>query len=162
MPPRAGAPDAMHPLRRKRLGIVLFIVIGASLAAGLVFWALSDNMNFFYAPTQIANGEAPQGRTIRVGGLVVPGSLRRDASGLDIEFTVTDNQSRTVVRYTGILPDLFAEGQGIVAVGELQPDLHFRAAQVLAKHDENYMPPEAADALEKARHGQLPKAGAKP
>jgi cytochrome c-type biogenesis protein CcmE len=155
----------MHPLRRKRLGIVLFIVIGASLAAGLVFWALSDNMNFFYAPTQIANGEAPQGRTIRVGGLVVPGSLRRDASGLDIEFTVTDNQSRTVVRYTGILPDLFAEGQGIVAVGELQPDLHFRAAQVLAKHDENYMPPEvhqtlkAGGTMSNAPQGVRPDAG---
>jgi cytochrome c-type biogenesis protein CcmE len=137
----------MHPLRRKRLGIVLFIVVGASLAAALVFWALRDNMNFFYAPAQIASGEAPEGRTIRVGGLVVPGSLRRDASGLDVEFTVTDNKAQTVVRYTGILPDLFAEGQGVVAVGELQGDRQFRAQQVLAKHDENYMPPEVHEAL---------------
>jgi cytochrome c-type biogenesis protein CcmE len=137
----------VHPLRRKRLGIVLFIVVGASLAAALVFWALRDNMNFFYAPAQIASGEAPEGRTIRVGGLVVPGSLRRDASGLDVEFTVTDNTAQTVVRYTGILPDLFAEGQGVVAVGELQGDRHFRAQQVLAKHDENYMPPEVHEAL---------------
>ena len=137
----------MHPLRRKRLGIVMFIVIGASLAAALVLWALRDNMNFFYAPAQIASGEAPGGRTIRVGGLVVPGSVRRDATGLEVEFTVTDNRASTVVRYKGILPDLFAEGQGVVAVGELQSDRHFRAQQVLAKHDENYMPPEVHEAL---------------
>jgi cytochrome c-type biogenesis protein CcmE len=137
----------MHPLRKQRLYIVLFIVIGASVAAGLVFWALRDNMNFFYAPAQIAAGEAPAGKTIRVGGLVVPGSLRRSDSGLEVGFTVTDNQAELEIAYQGILPDLFAEGQGIVANGELLADGSFRATQVLAKHDENYMPPEVHDAL---------------
>ena len=137
----------MHPLRKQRLYIVLFIVIGASVAAGLVFWALRDNMNFFYAPAQIAAGEAPAGKTIRVGGLVVPGSLSRSDSGLEVGFTVTDNQAELEIAYQGILPDLFAEGQGIVANGELLADGSFRATQVLAKHDENYMPPEVHDAL---------------
>ena len=137
----------MHPLRRQRLAIVIFIVVGASLAAGLVFWALSDNMNFFYSPAQIAAGDAPSGKTIRVGGLVIPGSLKRSESGLDVEFSVTDNKSTLGVRYTGILPDLFAEGQGIVALGKLDEAGQFRADQVLAKHDENYMPPEVHDAL---------------
>jgi cytochrome c-type biogenesis protein CcmE len=137
----------MHPLRRQRLYIVLFIVIGASIAAGLVFWALRDNMNFFYAPAQVAAGEAPAGRTIRVGGLVVPGSLKRSESGLEVGFTVTDNQAQLEIAYQGILPDLFAEGQGVVAVGQMLDDGSFRATQVLAKHDENYMPPEVHDAL---------------
>ena len=137
----------MHPLRKQRLYIVLFIVIGASVAAGLVFWALRDNMNFFYAPAQVAAGEAPAGKTIRVGGLVVPGSLRRSDSGLEVGFTVTDNKAELEIAYQGILPDLFAEGQGIVANGELLADGSFRATQVLAKHDENYMPPEVHDAL---------------
>ena len=137
----------MHPLRKQRLYIVLFIVIGASVAAALVFWALRDNMNFFYAPAQVAAGEAPAGKTIRVGGLVVPGSLRRSDSGLEVGFTVTDNQAELEIAYQGILPDLFAEGQGIVANGELLADGSFRATQVLAKHDENYMPPEVHEAL---------------
>jgi len=137
----------MHPLRKQRLYIVLFIVIGASVAAALVFWALRDNMNFFYAPAQVAAGEAPAGKTIRVGGLVVPGSLRRSDSGLEVGFTVTDNKAELEIAYQGILPDLFAEGQGIVANGELLADGSFRATQVLAKHDENYMPPEVHDAL---------------
>ena len=137
----------MHPLRKQRLYIVLFIVIGASIAAGLVFWALRDNMNFFYAPAQVAAGEAPAGKTIRVGGLVIPGSLKRSESGLEVHFTVTDNQAELKIAYQGILPDLFAEGQGIVANGELLADGSFRATQVLAKHDENYMPPEVHEAL---------------
>jgi cytochrome c-type biogenesis protein CcmE len=137
----------MHPLRKQRLYIVLFIVIGASVAAGLVFWALRDNMNFFYAPSQVAAGEAPAGKTIRVGGLVVPGSLTRSDSGLEVRFTVTDNQADLKIAYQGILPDLFAEGQGVIAVGQMLADGSFRAAQVLAKHDENYMPPEVHAAL---------------
>ncbi|MBP8926377.1 MAG: cytochrome c maturation protein CcmE [Pseudomonadales bacterium] len=137
----------MHPLRKQRLYIVIFIVAGASIAAALAFWALQDNMNFFYAPVQVERGEAPLGKTIRVGGLVVPGSLKRSDSGLELTFTVTDNQADMDIEYQGILPDLFAEGQGIVAVGELREGNRFRAAQVLAKHDENYMPPEVHDAL---------------
>lgn len=138
---------AMHPVRRQRLLIVVFIVIGTSLAAALVFWALRDNMNFFYSPAQVERGEAPVGRTIRVGGLVLPGSVKRSASGLEVHFSVSDNQSQLDIVYEGILPDLFAEGQGVVAVGELLPEGHFRAQQVLAKHDETYMPPEVHDAL---------------
>ncbi len=137
----------MHPVRKQRLYIVIFIVAGASIAAALAFWALQDNMNFFYAPVQIERGEAPLGKTIRVGGLVVPGSLKRSDSGLEVTFTVTDNQADIDIDYQGILPDLFSEGQGIVAVGELLEGNRFRAAQVLAKHDENYMPPEVHDAL---------------
>lgn len=139
----------MHPVRRQRLIIVSFIVLGASAAAALIFSALSENMNFFYAPAQIEAGEAPHGKTIRVGGLVVPGSLRRAESGLDLEFRVTDNTADLQVDFRGILPDLFAEGKGVVAVGELLPGGRFKAAQVLAKHDENYMPPEVHDALKK-------------
>lgn len=139
----------MHPVRRQRLIIVAFIVAGASAAAALIFSALSDNMNFFYAPAQIQAGEAPHGKTIRVGGLVVPGSLKRAESGLDLEFSVTDNKADLPVDFRGILPDLFAEGKGVVAVGELLPGGRFKAAQVLAKHDENYMPPEVHEALKK-------------
>ena len=142
----------MHPLRRQRLYIVLFIVIGTSVAAGLVFWALRDNMNFFYPPAKIASGEAPRGKTIRIGGMVVPGSLRRLPSGLDMEFTVTDFKADVSVSYRGILPDLFAEGQGVIAQGELVDGGHFRAVQVLAKHDENYMPPEVSEALKSSGH----------
>ena len=151
----------MHPLRRQRLTIVLFIVLGASLAAGLVFWALRDNMNFFYAPAQIAGGEAPVGRSIRIGGLVVPGSVHRTASGLDVEFTVTDNRASVAVIYTGILPDLFAEGQGVVALGQLEESRRFRAEQVLAKHDENYMPPEVHEALKASGGTGHPQQGAR-
>lgn len=139
----------MHPVRRQRLIIVVFIVAGASAAAALIFSALSENMNFFYAPAQIEAGEAPYGKTIRVGGLVVPGSLKRAESGLDLAFRVTDNKAELPVDFRGILPDLFAEGKGVVAVGELLPGGRFKAAQVLAKHDENYMPPEVHDALKK-------------
>ena len=123
----------MHPVRRQRLIIVVFIVAGASAAAALIFSALSENMNFFYAPAQIEAGEAPHGKTIRVGGLVVPGSLKRAESGLDLAFRVTDNKAELPVDFRGILPDLFPEGKGVVAVGELLPGGRFKAAQVLAK-----------------------------
>lgn len=138
----------MHPLRKQRLMIVMFIVLGASAAAGLVFYALSENMNFFYAPAQVARGEAPEGKTIRVGGLVMPGTVERSESGLQVRFTVTDNESELVIAYDGILPDLFSEGQGIVAIGELHGS-SFTASQVLAKHDEEYMPPEVHEAIKR-------------
>jgi len=149
----------MHPVRRQRLIIVVFIVAGASAAAALIFSALSENMNFFYAPAQIEAGEAPHGKTIRVGGLVVPGSLKRAESGLDLAFRVTDNKAELPVDFRGILPDLFAEGKGVVAVGELLPGGRFKAAQVLAKHDENYMPPEVHDALKKAAEPDVAMGG---
>jgi cytochrome c-type biogenesis protein CcmE len=149
----------MHPVRRQRLIIVTFILLGASAAAALIFSALSENMNFFYAPAQIQAGEAPQGKTIRIGGLVVPGSLKLAESGLDLEFRVTDNKADLQVDFRGILPDLFAEGKGVVAVGELLPGGRFKAAQVLAKHDENYMPPEVHDALKKGGQAGVAMSG---
>lgn len=152
----------MHPVRRQRLLIVTFIVVGASAAAALIFSALSENMNFFYAPAQIQAGEAPHGKTIRVGGLVVPGSIKRAASGLDLEFRVTDNKAELPVEFRGILPDLFSEGKGVVAVGELLPGGRFKAAQVLAKHDENYMPPEVHDALKRGESPRVAMGGGAP
>ena len=142
---------SMHPVRRQRLQIVVFIVVVASLAATLIFWAMGENLNFFYAPAQVYAGEAPLRRTIRVGGLVVPGSLHRDNSGLEVSFLVTDNSKELEITFRGILPDLFTEGQGIVAVGELTAPNKFRAEQVLAKHDENYMPPEVHETLKQGK-----------
>lgn len=140
----------MHPIRRKRLTIILFLLAGLSTAVGLTTYALRENMNHFYDPTQIAAGEAPTDSRIRAGGMVKQGSVVRSGEDLTVEFQVTDFVSTVTVRYTGILPDLFDEGQGVVAVGRLQRDGVFVADQVLAKHDENYMPPEVSDALEKA------------
>lgn len=122
-------------------------MMGAGAAVGLTLYALQQNINLFYSPSQIAAGEAPPGRSIRVGGLVVPGSVQRAPQGLIVEFALTDNREQLQVRYEGILPDLFREGQGIVARGVLTPDGSVRAEEVLAKHDENYMPPEVADSI---------------
>jgi len=144
----------MHPIRKKRLTIVLFLVAGIAVAVGLTTYALRQNINLFYDPTQIASGEAPHGVRIRAGGMVEEGSVVRDTETLKVEFRVTDYNSSVPVEYTGILPDLFAEGQGIVAMGKLDADGRFVADQVLAKHDENYMPPEVADALKKTSSGQ--------
>ena len=138
------------------------LAIGGGVAtlgvvAALVLNAFQSNLVFFFSPTQVAAKEAPIDRSFRVGGLVEEGSVQRDANGLTVRFVVTDMAKTVPVTYTGLLPDLFKEGKGVVAQGKLGADGVFRAEQVLAKHDENYMPPEAADALEKARHGQLPK-----
>lgn len=140
----------MHPKRKKRLTLILFMVLGVSTAVGLLMYSLSQNINLFMTPTQIASGEAPVGRTIRAGGLVEPGTVERDDSGLGVRFVVTDGRSEVTIAYEGILPDLFREGQGIVAMGKLGEDGVFVASEVLAKHDENYMPPEVQDALDKA------------
>lgn len=141
----------MNPVRRKRLTLVLVLVAGVGAAVGLTLYALQQNINLFYSPTQIAAGEAPQARTIRVGGLVVPGTVQRDPQTLAVSFDLTDNQERVRVQYTGILPDLFREGQGIIARGALQSEGLVIAEEVLAKHDENYMPPEIADSLKQAQ-----------
>lgn len=141
----------MHPKRKQRLIIVLTIVIGASLAAGLLFFALRDNMNLFYPPADIQAGKAPVGKHIRAGGMVEKGSLQR-TDDLSVSFRITDYHASLEVHYTGILPDLFAEDAGVVVAGKLQSDGIFMAEEVLAKHDENYMPPEVADSLK-------PKAG---
>lgn len=124
-----------------------FAILG--VAATLVLNAFRSNMVFFFTPSQIAAHEAPTGRSLRIGGLVEKGSLRRD--GVQVRFIVTDTAKSIPVAYTGILPDLFKEGKGVVAEGELGADGVFQASQVLAKHDENYMPPEAAEALKRAR-----------
>ncbi len=129
------------------VGVVL---AGVGVATALALTAIGENMLYFYSPSQIAAGEAPHGHEVRVGGLVVAGSVARLANGLDMRFDVTDTAATVRVTYTGILPDLFREGQGIVALGKIDDDSVFRAREVLAKHDENYMPPEVAEALELA------------
>lgn len=119
-------------------------------AVGLVLNAFSDNMVFFHTPTEVADGKVPQGRTFRLGGMVVAGSLVRDASGMSVRFDVTDTAKSVPVHFKGALPDLFKEGRGAVAQGKIGPDGVFEASEVLAKHDENYMPPEAKDAIDRA------------
>jgi len=138
----------MHPLRKQRLYWVSLIVVLSSAAIGLVVFALRDNINLFYPPSEVVAGKAPPDRNIRLGGMVVEGSIARSATSLATEFAVTDYEASVLVRYTGILPDLFAEGQGVVAEGRLDESGVLLATQVLAKHDENYMPPEVAAALE--------------
>ncbi|MBO3275733.1 cytochrome c maturation protein CcmE [Pseudomonas schmalbachii] len=137
----------MNPVRKKRLYIVLAIVAGVGIAVALALSALQQNINLFYTPTQIANGEAPQDTRIRAGGMVEKGSLTRSADSLDVQFVVTDFAKSVTVRYRGILPDLFREGQGIVALGKLDANGVLTADEVLAKHDEKYMPPEVTKAL---------------
>lgn len=140
----------MTPVRKKRLYWILALVCGASVAVALALAALRENINLFYTPSQIATGEAPHGTRIRAGGLVEKGSLKRMSNSLDLRFTVTDGARSVVVRYQGILPDLFRERQGIVVLGKLEQDGVLHADEVLAKHDENYMPPEAMHALKQA------------
>ena len=141
----------MTPLRRQRFILVGLLVLGVSVALGLALLALRENINLFFSPTQVKAGEAPQQATFRLGGMVVEGSVRRPDADLSVEFVLTDTVEQVTVTYKGILPDLFREGQGIVAQGMLKNNGIFEAKQVLAKHDENYMPPEVADALKKAK-----------
>jgi len=137
--------------RRKRAFLILSGLAAIVLAAALVLMAFRGNLVFFFTPTQVAAKQVPAGRTFRIGGLVAENSLRRSAGALTVHFTVTDTLQSVPVVYTGILPDLFREGKGVVAQGRLAPDGVFHAVQVLAKHDENYMPPEAAHAVEQGR-----------
>lgn len=143
----------MRPRRRQRLIFVGVILVGVAVAAALVLTAIGENMLYFYSPSQIVAGEAPRSHDVRVGGLVVAGSVERTENGLDVRFDLTDTAASVPVAYTGILPDLFREGQGIVALGRIDGDGVFHAREVLAKHDENYMPPEVAEALEVAAEG---------
>ena len=140
----------MTPKRKKRLILILFLVAGVGTAVGLLMYSLSQNINLFMTPTQIADGEVPVGRTIRAGGLVVVGSLQRSQDSLVSEFKVTDGNAEVTITYDGILPDLFREGQGIVALGRVNADGVLVADEVLAKHDEEYMPPEVAKAMSDA------------
>jgi len=123
------------------------VLVGVALAVGLALQAFEENLLFFYSPTQVLAGEPPEGRKFRLGGLVTTGSLQREPGELAVHFTVTDNQNVMAVTYEGVLPDLFREGQGVIAHGVMMEDGSFRAEEVLAKHDENYMPPEVADIL---------------
>ena len=138
--------------RHRRMAWIIGGLAALGVAVGLVLNAFRSNLVFFYTPTQIASGEAPKGKNFRLGGLVEDNSVKRVPDGLGVTFIVTDRAKSIPVRYTGILPDLFREGRGVVAQGRLGDDGGFIATEVLAKHDENYMPPEAAEALRKAGH----------
>lgn len=140
----------MHPKRKNRLILILFMVIGLGSAVGLLMYSLSQNIDLFMTPTQIANGEVRPGQTIRAGGLVVEGSVKRSLDGLKVSFGITDGAVNVTVEYEGILPDLFREGQGIVAMGKVDSRKVMIASEVLAKHDEEYMPPEVQYALDTA------------
>ena len=142
----------MNTRRRNRLVATVFLLGGTAITAALVLTALDENVNLFYPPERVVNGDAPSGVTIRAGGMVADGSVAHDARGLGVSFVLTDYQgSDFAVRYVGILPDLFREGQGILVAGELDGQRVFQASQVLAKHDENYMPPELAGIA----HGEI-------
>ena len=134
--------------RTKRIAAIMFGVVALGIATALVLTAFRQNLVFFFSPTQVAAKEAPAGRTFRIGGIVEPGSVKRD--GVEVRFVVTDTAQGLPVVYRGALPDLFREGKMVVAQGQLDDGGTFRAREVLAKHDENYMPPEAKEAVEKA------------
>ena len=152
----------MHPTRKRRMIGVLGIVVGVGLAAAITIYSLRQNMLFFVSPADITEQNLPMGREFRLGGLVVPGSVDRADDGLAVAFDVTDGAETVGVTYDGILPDLFREGQGVIVRGELQSQDLFVAREVLAKHDENYMPPEVADALEeKGMHNKSLSDGGK-
>ena len=135
----------MTPARTRRLVLIVLMVAGVGLGVGLALRALEENIMFFFTPSEVLAGKAPNDRLFRMGGMVVDGSVSRPGDGLTVHFDLTDNENRVTVRYAGILPDLFREGQGIIANGKLDANGHFVAEEVLAKHDENYMPPELAD-----------------
>lgn len=137
--------------RHKRFAFIGLGLVVLGVATVLILNAFQSNLVFFFTPTQVVSGEAPHGRSFRIGGMVEDGSLVRENDGLTVHFTVTDTAKRVPVTYKGILPDLFKEGKGAVAQGQLGVDGTFVASEVLAKHDENYMPPEVADALAKAK-----------
>jgi cytochrome c-type biogenesis protein CcmE len=151
----------MSPKQKRRLILVLLIVGGIGAAVALAVTAFRENILFFYSPSEVVAGKVPANAAFRLGGLVTAGSLKRETDGVTVNFTVTDTAQTVPVRFRGILPDLFREGQGVVAHGRLA-DKVFEADEVLAKHDENYMPPEAADAVKKAQLEKARTPGAKP
>jgi len=141
----------MREQRKRRLWMAGAILLGVGAATALVLTALSENLEHFYSPTDIAEGRAPTARTMRLGGVVLEKSLKRAPASLEVGFVVTDRFHELPVRYSGILPDLFREGQSVVATGKLHGDGVFEAQQVLAKHDETYMPAEVKDAIDRAK-----------
>jgi len=146
--------------RQKRAVYIVVALVAVGLAVGLVLNALKDNVSLYFTPTQVYNKEAPEGRSFRIGGLVEEGSVKRENDGLTVNFVITDLHKSLPVVYKGILPDLFKEGKGVVAQGKMEADGIMRAEEVLAKHDENYMAPEAADALKKAEAANAAAASA--
>lgn len=144
--------------RQKRFVFIVVAVVALALVIALVLNALKDNVSLYFTPTQVYNKDAPQGRSFRIGGLVEEGSVKREKDGMTVNFVITDGKKSIAVIYKGILPDLFKEGKGVVAQGKIEADGVMHAAEVLAKHDENYMPPEAADALKKAAAASAPSA----
>ncbi|MCW8857319.1 MAG: cytochrome c maturation protein CcmE [Kangiella sp.] len=149
----------MKAHRRNKL---IAIISGLALLSGavaLILYALTENINHFYAPTEVKEGNAPLNKTIRVGGLVVPGSIERSGERLYVEFKITDNQSQMIISYDNILPDMFKEGQGVIAEGQLVDQNKLVATKVLAKHDETYMPPEVEASLQKYGHPMQPRDG---
>ena len=142
----------MTPTRKRRLIAVLLILAGVGIASTIAFYSLQENLLYFQSPSEVAEQAMPAGRQFRLGGLVKPGTVDRTGDGLTTRFVVTDGPEELQVQYVGILPDLFREGQGVIARGALNGQGTFDATEVLAKHDENYMPPEVADALEKTGH----------
>ena len=142
----------MHPQRKKRMIGILVIVAGVGIATAITAWSLRQNINAFHLPGDTAIADIPVGRTFRLGGLVEPGSVERGTDGLKVVFNVTDGDGKMQVAFDGILPDLFREGQGVIARGALDEENVFQASEVLAKHDENYMPPEVAEALAEKGH----------
>lgn len=145
----------MTPARKKRLALIGLMLAGIAVGLTFALKALDENIMFFRTPTEVAKGEAPKDRLFRMGGMVVTGSVSRPGDGLTAQFDLTDNESQVTVRYTGILPDLFREGQGIIANGKIGDDGVFVAQEVLAKHDENYMPPEVAEAMKKTHESAV-------
>lgn len=137
----------MTPARKKRLGLIILMVSGIAIGVSFALKSLNENIMFFFSPSEVAEGKAPQNRLFRIGGMVVDGTVNRPGEGLTVMFDLTDNAESVTVEYTGILPDLFREGQGIVANGRLNSNGAFVAEEVLAKHDETYMPPEVAAAM---------------
>ena len=146
----------MYPKRNRRLVATGFLVLGVSTAVGLTLMALQENINVFYSPSEIVAGNVPANTPIRVGGMVVDGSVSRSQSSLDVVFDLTDTAQTVTIAYSGILPDMFREGQGIVALGKMT-DGTFVANQVLAKHDETYMPPEVSEAIKRANAAKYGK-----
>ena len=134
----------MTPARKKRLGLILLMVAGVAVGVGLALKSLNQNIMFFFTPSEVVSGKAPTNKLFRIGGMVVEGSVSRPGDGLTVHFGLTDNEQSVIVKYAGILPDLFREGQGIIANGKLDGSGEFVADEVLAKHDETYMPPELA------------------
>jgi len=141
----------VKPARKKRLFFIVFLIAGVTLAAGFAMYAFNQNLMFYFSPTDVKQGKAPVDKLFRMGGMVVQGTFKKEPKSLKVHFDINDYEKTVSVEYTGILPDLFREGQGIISRGKLNEQGVFVAEEVLAKHDENYMPPEVAESLNKAK-----------